>query len=200
MPELDGYKVRLEGPGISVERPVTEDLAKQITLVLLGGGSSIQPSFATPVTAMAGGVASRVEERPPMSIREYLSAHKANKLSKVIVGIGCFLKEYETKPTFGRDELISAFEAAGEPVPKNIPRDLGKTVQAGWIAEKVGAPGQFYVTASGMEAVAGNFENATRTVRLRTPRPRKVAPQQAALAEVEAAETDERESEEKADS
>jgi hypothetical protein len=58
--------------------------------------------------------------------------------------------------TFQLDAVKVEFQRAREPMPKNISRDLGTAIAAGWVAEAE-TKGEFYVTNTGYEALENGF-------------------------------------------
>lgn len=152
----EAYKVKLDGPGLSIDREISKALADQIVLVLVTGHAPTQHGNPAQHRAAAH------QQRAPvhhgdMSIREFLDDCEAKRTVDRITAIGVYLSDHESKPDFKRDDLVQQFENASEPVPKNLSRDITWTVKAGWIAPRSGSSGTYYVTKTGREAVAAKF-------------------------------------------
>ena len=157
------YKVTVAGPGVSIEGDVEKSVGDQIVyMVLTGMHFSVQKQSPRPlVNATAGSKAEQVklgvESNAPMALREFLNQCGANRVMDKIAAIGLYKKDYEDSDKFDRDSLIKAFESAAEPVPKNLSRDLRSASKAGWIAEKSGTKGTYYVTGTGEDVVNEQF-------------------------------------------
>jgi len=59
--------------------------------------------------------------------------------------------------SFTAKEIRDLFVSAGEPVPKNLTRDIKATVQARWITPYPDQQDRYYVTSSGEVAAASGF-------------------------------------------
>jgi len=70
------------------------------------------------------------------------------------------------RTAFTKEELKSEFQAGGQPLPGNFSRDFAWTVSNRWLAPSHDNPGEFFVTATGTNAVeegfAGDVKKATR--------------------------------------
>jgi hypothetical protein len=157
-----GYQIKLTGPGLSVDKEVSEELANRITLLVLSGGKSDQQSAGGKAGAGAGsGGSGGTAKVAGKSVREYLIASKATKISQKVTVIGHYLLEAESgKETFTMAELKKGFRDAKEPVPKNPNRDINKTIKLGWIASR--DKDLYYVTSTGIQAIEGGFPKGTR--------------------------------------
>ncbi|SRR6266566_3793094 len=154
----DKYKVTIHGPGIDVDKDVSEERANQLLLALLSGK-----------TPTIEGVRQAVPETDieADSLAGYLTASGALTGPAKITAIGAFLKQKRATASFSTETLESSFEDAAEAVPKNIPRDLKKAVRAGWVARKPGEKGSYYVTGAGLKAVSSKFASSAKTARAR---------------------------------
>jgi hypothetical protein len=166
--EQEGYRVKVEGLGLSLERDVPKEVGDQVVVLIVTGGKSALPSKtpsissqdnvpAVPKEQQLHGVRTHTDESPSVSIREFMSGHGASRNPDKIVCIGQYLQDIRRKPVFSRDDVGELFEAAAEPVPKNISRDIAWTVKIGWIAPKEGQQGAYYVTNTGTSAVQNKF-------------------------------------------
>jgi len=77
-----------------------------------------------------------------------------------ILTVGRYVRDFEGRGDFTRDEIRERFRSAGEPQPANFPRDFQKAVRAGWIAEDPKKRGRFYVTRTGDELIDRGFRLA----------------------------------------
>jgi hypothetical protein len=77
--------------------------------------------------------------------------------------MGEYIKLYRNKTTFTQEDIVSAFEEGGEPVPANLSRDITWAKKTGWIAPKSDLDGHFYVTGSGRAAIQQNFSEEIKS-------------------------------------
>lgn len=150
-----GVHVVIEGRGFSLDTKVSETIARRLMVVAL-----------TDSDAPTSGLAMQSSQRPTtgamLSPREFLDQSNARSFPEKIVSVGQYAKAQGGVPVFGRKILLELLERAGEKVPRNIPRDIQKTVKEGWIEEKPGARNLYYVTAKGEAAVRDGFGKSTR--------------------------------------
>jgi len=151
---LGSYKLTLKGAGISIDRELDQPTAFAVLQVIMGG------QRPTPAASGPVGTAPRASGQR-LSVREMLEDSGAKTIPEKIVVIGCFLRDQEERTTFSRDENKARFRTAGEAIPRNFPRDFGKAVRAGWIAEDHENVGEFYVTRRGDDVVASGFAGNT---------------------------------------
>jgi hypothetical protein len=147
----DLYKVSIKGPGINVERKVSEVQANQLLVALVTGRTP--PKEGGPPGS---------QEIEADSIAEYLGAASAKSAPERITAIGAFLTRYRDRKSFNREDLETAFQDAAESVPKNLHRDIKNTVREGWIAPRPGEKGLYYVTKTGLQAVNDNFQRGSK--------------------------------------
>lgn len=157
------YRVTIDGLGLSLEREVSKEVGDQIVVLVLTGVTAgaaprlpVRRSASDPAVDAVTTVQNE-DNRPELSIREFLNEHDPKRSPDKITAIGMYLKDYNNVDAFGRAELETAFQAAAESIPANLPRDLAWAVKSGWIATKPGAKGQYYVTHSGRQAVLQKF-------------------------------------------
>ena len=146
------YRISLEGPGITLNREISEANAVAVIGLLLGSrvrGESEAPQFRS------GG---------RVSIREFLDRRDVKTSAQKILAIGEFLTEVGGRESFSKDEVRAEFRRAKEALPANFPRDFGSAVGSGWIAEVAESPGEYYVTKTGTEALESGFSTASGSV------------------------------------
>lgn len=155
--EVTNYKLNLEGPGLKVERALTEVQAFEVLAVLMGGavglGADTPPARASREAAVARtrGTAGR-----GLSLREYFDEAEPKRNPDKILVVASYLKAIEGVEAFSPDDVKGRFRSAGETVPGNWARDFRWVVQNGWVAEDQGS-GDYYVTKKGEDAVANKF-------------------------------------------
>jgi hypothetical protein len=158
------FRLKIDGPGINVDQPVTREVAQRVLLLMFGGEG--QPP---PKRGLGGDHPRREERDDDAEPHDFLGKHEANQIPEKIVALGVYMEERQDKDSFSREDLLKAFEDADESTPKNFPRDMKTTLKRKWIAEKRGAEGQFYTTKKGKQALAANF----KAVRRRSPKRKK---------------------------
>jgi hypothetical protein len=154
------YKVSIKGEGLTFEQSVPLELAKRLVAMAASGetmGGRVGES-------RMGGGAGRViphqhdgGDHDNLAMSEFISTHDAARNIEKITAIGEYLKVYRGKSTFTNQDVASGFEEAGDAVPKNLSRDVVWAKKVGWVAPKMGADGEYYVTTSGRAAINGNF-------------------------------------------
>jgi hypothetical protein len=151
------YKLSLEGEGVTVEREVSADVAREIIAVVMSGIGRDRGPRAAPIAG---------SPRPTarVSVREFMDTARAKKNPQIVSAIGIYLTDHEGQERFTRGEVKQRFSDAGEPTPANISRDFALAKASGWIAEN--PRNEFYVTDSGRRAVEAGFEG----FRVRRPR------------------------------
>lgn len=163
MSEVQTYKIKIEGAGLSVDREVPKDIGDQIVVLLLTGRRTQETNGTDQSGAQGPGASgSQIRYKAPdsvvdMSIREFLDDRQAKRVPDKIAAIGVYLRDHREQPSFTREDLVNNFEDAADPVPKNIARDIKWTLKAGWIAQRTGQKDLYYVTQSGNNAVQQRF-------------------------------------------
>ncbi len=152
----DKFSLTLRGEGISIDREVDKRTALAIVAAALGGEgvtARAAPSHATDSSSLSA----------TKSLREFLTEVAPNTNNERIVTIGSYLHEYRSHERFSKDDIEAGFRSAREQLPKNLSRDLSRTLAAGWIDE-VGEKGRYHVTNTGAKAVQGAFGRQRQTV------------------------------------
>jgi hypothetical protein len=150
------YKVTLSGAGLTLERAVTKHIGDQIAVLILTGAEAAGGGPDGSAGGMKVGGTKRTLASTT-SVREFLNASGAKRSPDKIAAIGVYFLEHEGKEGFSKSDIEKGFEAAAEPVPGNLARDINWAIKASWIAERSGDKGSFYVTNSGKDAVTRKF-------------------------------------------
>src|SRR5438309_700004 len=111
------FKLSLTGEGVTVEREVAGDVARDIIAVVLGGG-------------IPRGVRSTAPSATGLSIREFIDETGAKKNPQIVTAIGQYLIDHEGQERFTRGDLKARFAQAGEPMPANLSRDVALAVSS----------------------------------------------------------------------
>ena len=152
------YKVTIEGDGLIFEREISKEFGEKTLILILSGGnqSVLAPNLF--------GTSSSQEEKPPLhkppsdkSVREFLDDHNAKRNPDMITTLGLYLHDHNQQKSFTKKDILNAFEAAAEPAPKNFARDFRWAIKIGWVAERRDMKDNYFVTASGKNAVNTSF-------------------------------------------
>ena len=177
----DGYTVKLEGPGLTLERAVPSAVALQIVGLAMspGGAQPVQPTgTATVATVVPKGaapvqdVSHAIPQPTRQAVGEYVRSTGATKNAEKITAIGAWLQDHLEKESFARDDVKAQFKNIGERPPQNWSRDFQSTIPLGWIAPDHDDPNAFWVTKSGRDAIDAKFASEIKP-RIRRPRSRR---------------------------
>lgn len=165
MSELE-YTVKIDGPGLSLERVVPKDVGERVVVLLLTG-AALRPSNPQPMISTSSDGSMKIRPDQPQtpvlvnasgqSLREFINSVEAKRVPDKITAFGAYLKDARQQESFGRTDLIQCFEEAAEKVPLNLFRDIQWALKSGWIAPKSGQKDLYYVTNSGSKAVEERF-------------------------------------------
>lgn len=141
------FKVAISGPGISIEREVEEGVIPRLVAILVGGTSPAGSDSAASSAAR--------ESSSGTTIAEFLADLNISGNAERIAGIALFLRDVLKRNRVRRDELAEWFQRAGEPAPRNLPRDIRSAVTQRLIAEDHARTGEYLVTETGVRALQG---------------------------------------------
>lgn len=147
------FKVSIKGPGMDVEKDVSEDKALQVLSVAFSA-SPQAPDAHVPRTEPEKSTPTDTKrdvqpKQSALAIGEFMSELKIDNNPERIAAIALYLKEQLDQQFITRDELPGWFQKAGEAAPKNITRDVAAAVKQRVIAEDHNNSGQYYVTGTG---------------------------------------------------
>jgi hypothetical protein len=145
------YRVTVVGAGMNFDKPVSEAIAKEVLLLVLGGKPSSPREDDKKDPKKKGAVDTE------LSIGEYIGNHNAKTIPSKLTAIGNYFQEHDGADSFTKQELLDGFESADEPSPGYFDRDIRRAVGAKWIAAKRDAKDTYYVTGTGKKALADNF-------------------------------------------
>jgi hypothetical protein len=178
------YIISIKGNGITVERSVPAQVARQMINVIMGGAPPYE-SVSRPESPVSGRGVDRVAPGVGgrrTSLREFLDETQAKRNPDKITAIAEFLSEHDEVALFTKDDIKGRFRSAGEGAPRNFPRDFAWAVKNGWVAEDHKLPGSFYVTQKGRTAIENKFSTEIRkgtaqpTARRRSRKPGGTSP------------------------
>lgn len=154
----DRFTVSIEGEGVSVKKTISNEVARQLIAVVMGGSP-----VGSVAAAGSAGIVPSVLAAPVVpsgrrvSLREFLVECQAKRNPDKIAAMAAYLEIHEGTNAFTRDDIKGRFRLAGEAAPGNYGRDFTWAVTNGWIAEDIKAPGSYYVTQTGHSAVKSKF-------------------------------------------
>src|SRR5688572_1680909 len=113
------YRIRIEAPGLTLERDVSQDVGARIVLLILDGVDQRDRPASVPEVAAAVPTAMR-DEQPRKSLPEFLNDSQARRNPDKIVAIATYLREYDQRKTFNLRDVVAGFELAAEQQPGNV--------------------------------------------------------------------------------
>jgi hypothetical protein len=157
-----GYKLTLKGDGITVERDISKELAKDIITMILGSDvpqvSQKSSTSSTVIEQQSYGQQQNDSSSPRKSLREYLNEIGAKSNPQKILVIANYLVRFMGKETFSIADIKPQFKVASEPIPANLSRDFQIVSQNGWIAPDHEEPKMFFITKTGLDVLNNRFE------------------------------------------
>ena len=156
-----GYRLTLKGEGITVERDVSNMLAKDIIAMILGESLTTKSPKSTDSTVLTQ---RDIVQQPKISgtqrksLREYFIEVGAKKNPQKILAIANYLVNEMGQTAFAITDIRPLFKLANEPIPANLHRDFQIVSQNGWIAPDHDEPKKYYITQTGLDALSNKFE------------------------------------------
>jgi len=148
---MSKINVTIKGEGLAYSGTVDKAVAAEILSLCLAQDKTSLGTLVDPKKSI--GVNRRVSHESPS---EYFNRHNPITNPDKILTLAGYLKEVRAQDSFGPKELKAMFKDVGEILPANFNRDLRLTKKVGWIASDSGGK-SFYVTNTGLQAIAGNF-------------------------------------------
>ena len=183
LPSRKTYAITLDGPGLKIERVLSEGQAWTVLSVIFNrpsvppASSSLTPPAAGHGNGGSAEVPAQRKESDletkatldtpavalaPPSVGEFVAGTGAPNNRSKITAIGAYLQGHAEKQVFTREEVRAQFQRAGEPKPANFHRDFAQAVSKKWVAPATDE-GTFYVTNSGQQAIKAHFTDERRT-------------------------------------
>jgi hypothetical protein len=148
----EGTTITIAGPGMHFAREISDEQVLSILRLLLGGEQS---GYAP--EEHRSNLGSRMGLPRRQAISEFYRSVAPKRYPEKLVTIAAHLQQTLGRDNFTPDDLRAQFRQVNETPPANLPRDFKAAMGAGWIAEDPAAPGRFYVTQTGLDAVASGF-------------------------------------------
>jgi hypothetical protein len=158
--------ITITGPGMHFAREISDEQVLSILRLLLGGE---QGGYAPEEHRSNFGSPIALPRR--QAISEFYRSVAPKRYAEKLVTIAAHLQQTLGRETFTPEDLRVQFRQVNETPPANLPRDFKAAIGAGWIAEDHSAPGRFYVTQTGLDAVESGF--TANGKRLSKPRRRR---------------------------
>ena len=158
----NGYKITLEGDGISVNKDVNEEQARRILNILMGPASMMthpaeRERSHRNKSAHHDNATSAAPTPQALSLREYLDEVEAKRNPDKILAMGAYITEASGAEGFSAEEVKNCFPKAAEKIPANYNRDFRWVISNGWIAENHQEEGRYYITKTGRQALSERF-------------------------------------------
>jgi hypothetical protein len=155
--EAGTFTVSIKGPGLKFSRVIDGATALSIMGVAMGQGGAADAT-PRPVTRSDRPKGSERGE----SLAEYYARIGPKQYPDKLTTIAAYLQTVQGRHSFKPDELRGQFRHVGEAPPANLPRDVRRAKAAGWLAEDHEAPGQYFVTKSGLKAIETSLDAVSR--------------------------------------
>jgi hypothetical protein len=161
MNSSSSYAVELKGQGLQLTRDLSEEQAHELLLWLVKGGK-LDSAGSDHKPAQNRNVAPGETLQPPpsdlpTSVREFIDQFEPKRVPDRIACFGLYLRKHRQKNEFSKADVVSLFQEAAEPLPKNLGRDLRWTQSIAWIAPSATNRESFYLTKKGEDAVRSKF-------------------------------------------
>jgi hypothetical protein len=166
--------ITIAGPGMHFARKISDEQVLSILRLVLGGEQS---GYAPEEHRSNLGSPMALPRR--QAISEFYRNVAPKRYPEKLVTIAAHLQQTLGRDNFTPEDLRTQFRQVNETPPANLPRDFKAAMGVGWIAEDHAAPGRFYVTQTGLDAVASGFTaNGKRISKPRRRRRNSVKKQQ----------------------
>ncbi|TGM74354.1 hypothetical protein [Leptospira bouyouniensis] len=148
------YTIHITGPETDLKKTVDKETGEEIIILALKGFKAIKNE--------SNQQKKNPSAKPAQSLREVLNTKNARNIAAKIVATGIYLKNTEGKQYFTIDDIKTNFPKAGEPLPKNLSRDIKSTLQLAWISPSNDNESEYYVTNTGEEQFDNSFPEAKK--------------------------------------
>lgn len=160
-------EVTVQGPGISITRPVDEATMAGIIALLFGAAPVSPPrggggSHGGASTQPRGGAQSSTQWDDDLTLGEFIRETQAATFPQKICAAGYYLINMQGAESFDRERIRAALVNAHEDLPGNFSRDWIRAASSNLIAAKPGDSGQFYVPKTGRTAVESHFQDVPK--------------------------------------
>ena len=120
--EDESFKILVRGPGIQVDRNVTEDVVYRVLQILLRAGEEVRQRRASGLAQAELGRA----------LTRFFDRHRPGTNAERIAGVVGFVERFYERST-KREEIPDWLVMANQPVPSNLSRDIGLAIEKGLI-------------------------------------------------------------------
>lgn len=144
----EGFIVTVAGPGLEMKREVDRVAALKLIESLLGGSRA--GTLAVEGPSQRSTPAAALPQRPSITMGEFLSAAGAGSNAEKIAAIAHYYRNHLGREGLPKDEILRAFQTAGEAPPKNLSRDLQRAVSKRLVAADTVRDDLYYITNTGL--------------------------------------------------
>lgn len=155
------YQLLITGPDLHLSTQLPQEKFELLMDLVVNSRAtkqsetSVSNSTKLPESITLESTNQPVVQKPDLS--QYFIQVNAQRTPDKITAYATLLRQKYDKDTFSRSDLVSAFERAQEPLPKNLSRDISWAEKIGWIAPSGQVDGEYYLTKAGAEAVQSKF-------------------------------------------
>jgi len=160
-------EVTVEGPGISITRPVDEATMSSIIALLFGaaparGGGAGGAGAGQGARRLGGRTQHSSQGDEDLTLGEFVLDTGAKTFSQKICAAGYYLMNFHGSKFFNRDDVRTALADAHEDMPRNFARDWASAASSHLIASRPGEAGQFIIPRTGRTAVESHFQDVPK--------------------------------------
>ncbi len=145
------FKITLYGPGIQVDRNISEDVVYRVLQILLQAGTEVKKRRSS----------QRAESELVSSLNRFFRRHRPGNNAERIAAVVAFIERLDERAT-RREEIPDWLVMAGESVPSNLSRDVSMAIDRSWIALQDGEGDELILGPRGQERFAGSLTEAKR--------------------------------------
>lgn len=166
--DQDGYKLKLTGPGVTIDRSVSEAIARRITALVMGGGGTPE-GFGAGEETHAGDI----EDDDNLSPKAFMTAKRPSTDMERVACLAYYLTHTKRVTQFKTRDLIDLSIAAAQPRMSNASVAARNAVQHEYLS--LAGAGKKQITARGEAIVRAlpdrdNVKKALETHRARKRR------------------------------
>jgi hypothetical protein len=169
--------VTVEGPGISINRTVSEATMASIIGLLFGTAPTLTQctddgadrSHRSEVYRQAINEEQPSIQAEDLTLGEFLDETEAKTFAQKICATGYYLIKIRNVESFSREDIKTSLANAHEDMPGNFPRDWTSAASSNLIAARQDDKDQFYIPRTGRTAVESHFQEPPRRRNTRRP-------------------------------
>ncbi|MDP5214783.1 hypothetical protein ORJ66_17160 [Pseudoalteromonas tunicata] len=147
-------KISISGNGLNIEREISDELAKEIAIMVLTRGEIVKKEIVKP----AHTIKSTAKEVMPEFV-DFAKAHNAQRACELVACVAVYL-EQQGSPVFSKTQYREYFKEVRHKPSTNAPSDFQWALDANWISRI--ADYEYKITAIGKKVVSEKFPNTVK--------------------------------------